>query len=417
MRIAYLTQSYPPMISGAAILVERLAKSMAMQGHQVLVIAASDRGAAYISYAENLTEMRLRSLHNPFRVSQRFLLYPRFKVLQALKDFGPDIIHTHEPFMLGKLGLEHARRSDIPILLTLHQLPWFAATYLPDWKVIRSMTESILWRYARRMSQRCSAVIAPSQTVSDLITSRTGVQTVTISNGISLQVFQSPSPMEDQTAIRARLGLPSGVPVILHVGRLDIDKNVERVVQAAVPVLQKTDAHLLIVGDGRQKNQLTEQCEMLNITDRVHFPGYISLHEGLPEIYRLASVFITASEIEVQSLVLLEAIASGLPIVAVRATFVPEVVRDGVNGFLAESGDVDRLSRSLTFLLKHPELREEMGKHSRILAEMHDIRYSIDLHEQLYAGLMKQTRVQPVLQKRQLQDRWTRIKGRTEIGE
>ena len=77
MRIAYLTQSYPPMISGAAILVERLAKSMARRGHQVLVIAASDKAYPYRSYQENLTVVRLRSVHNPLRVGQRFLVYPR----------------------------------------------------------------------------------------------------------------------------------------------------------------------------------------------------------------------------------------------------------------------------------------------------------------------------------------------------
>ena len=154
MRIAYLTQSYPPMISGAAILVERLAKSMAARGHQVLVIAASDKLAAYNSYQENLTIVRLRSVHNPLRVGQRFLFYPRFKILRALKRFCPDIIHTHEPLLMGQLGLEYARHSSIPILLTVHQLPWFAATYLPNITSIRSITESMLWSYARLILQQ-----------------------------------------------------------------------------------------------------------------------------------------------------------------------------------------------------------------------------------------------------------------------
>src|SRR6478672_8055240 len=144
MRIAYLTQSYPPMISGAAILVERLAKSMARRGHQVLVIAASDKPYRYHSYQENLTVVRLRSIHNPLRVGQRFLLYPRFEVLRALNRFCPGIIHTHEPLLMGQLGLECARSSSIPILLTIHQVPWFAARYLPNIYGIRSVIESTL---------------------------------------------------------------------------------------------------------------------------------------------------------------------------------------------------------------------------------------------------------------------------------
>jgi len=407
MRIAYLTQSYPPMISGAAILVERLAKSMARRGHQVLVIAESDKRYPYHSYQENLTVARLRSMHNPLRVGQRFLLYPRFEVLQVLRQFCPDIIHTHEPLLMGQLGLEYARSSSIPNLLTIHQVPWFAARYLPNISGIRSVLESALWAYARRMSRQYTSVITPSQTISNLFVKMTGAQPLTISNGIALNIFQPWSSSEYHSAIRARLHLPPKVPVMLHVGRLDIDKNVERVVQAGAQVMRQTEAHLLIVGDGSQKHILMKMCEKLKIADRVHFPGYISIQGGLPEVYRLADVFVTASEIEVQSLVLLEAIASGLPIVAVRASFVPEVVHDGVNGFLAEPGDITGLARAISTLLKDPKQRQQMGEKSRKLAEAHDIQRSIDLHEQLYASLVDQ--FQAVIQKTALIKSWTEI--------
>ncbi|HLO16478.1 MAG TPA: glycosyltransferase [Anaerolineales bacterium] len=415
MRIAYFTQSYPPMVSGAAILVERLAKSMAARGHQVLVIAASDKNHPYVSYEENLTILRLKSIHNPLRVGQRFLFYPRFKILQALNEFCPDIIHTHEPLLMSQLGLEYAGHAHIPILLTVHQVPWFAASYLPNITGIRSHVESILWAYARRISRQFTSVITPSQTISDLVKTMTNIQPMTISNGIPIETFQSQLPSDDQTAIRKKLNLPRHVPVILHVGRLDIDKNVERIIQAAAQVMQQTEAHLLIIGDGSQKHTLVKMCETLKIADRVHFPGYIALQQGLPEIYRLASLFITASEIEVQSLVLLEALASGLPIVAVRATFIPEIVHQGANGFLAESGDIHGLANAISTLLKNPKQCREMGKVSRILAEAHDIHLSMDLHEQFYSGLVKQIEIQPVLEKVGTQSPWTRMKEWTGI--
>jgi 1,2-diacylglycerol 3-alpha-glucosyltransferase len=415
MRIAYLTQSYPPMISGAALVVERLAKSMAERGHQVLVIAASDKNYPYASYQENLTLLRLKSIHNPLRIGQRFLFYPRLKILKALNEFCPDIIHTHEPLLLSQLGLEYAHSTRIPIFLTVHQIPWFAASYLPNVTGIRSVSESILWAYARRMQRQFTSVITPSRTISDLVTRMTGIQPKTISNGISLETFHPHLSSDNNTALRKRLHLPPHVPVILHVGRLDIDKNVERVVQAAAQAMQQTDAHLLIVGDGSQKHTLMKMCETLRIADRVHFPGYLTLQEGLPEIYRLASLFVTASEIEVQSLVLLEAVASGLPIVAVNATFVPEIVHDGVNGFLVESGEINRLTNAISTLLKNPKQGYEMGKFSRMLAEAHDIHLSLDLHEQFYSNLVKQKETQPVLEKAGTQSRLTPIKGSTEI--
>lgn len=417
MRIAYLTQSYPPMVSGAAILVERLAKSMAARGHQVLVIAASDKNYPYTSYQENLTVLRLRSIHNPLRVGQRFLFYPRFKILRALNEFCPNIIHTHEPLLMGQLGIEYAGGRCIPILLTVHQVPWFAASYLPNVDGIRSFSESILWAYARHVQRRFTEVITPSRTVSDLVARKTGMLPVTIGNGISLKTFHPQLSSDDNAVIRKRLDLPAHVPVILHVGRLDIDKNVEHVIEAAAQAMQHTEAHLLIVGDGSQKHKLMKMCDRLKITDRAHFPGYMALQEGLPEVYRLANLFVTASEIEVQSLVLLEAIASGLPIVAVRATFVPEIVHDGVNGFLVESGNVNGLANAMSAILKNPHQGYEMGQFSRRLAEAHDIHISMDLHEQLYAGFVKPKDSQSVLEKADAQGRWTSIQGSPEISE
>jgi len=403
------------MISGAALVVEKLAKSMAERGHQVLVIAASDKNYPYTSYQENLTILRLKSFHNPLRVNQRFLFYPRLKTLQALNWFFPNIIHTHEPLLLSQLGLKYAASTHIPILLTLHQTPGFAASYLPNIIGVRSLSESILWVHARRIHRRLTAVITPSRTVSDLVTRMTGIQPTTISNGISLETFHPPLSSGEHITLRKKLHLPPHVPVILHVGRLDIDKNVEGVIQAAAQALRQTDAHLLIVGDGSQKYKLIELCKRLKIADRVHFPGYLTLQEGLPEVYRLASLFVTASEIEVQSLVLLEAIASGLPIVAVRATFVPEIVHEGVNGFLVESGNTNGLANAISTLLKNSKQRREMGKISRMLAETHDVHISLDLHEQLYSDFVKQREIQPVLEKAGTQSRLTSIKGSTEI--
>src|SRR5574342_177558 len=97
MRIAYLTQSYAPMISGAAIAVEKLATGMAQHGHAVLVVAASDQEQPYALQQENLTLVRLNSTHNPLRVNQRFMRFPHFALLSALKKFEPDVIHVHEP--------------------------------------------------------------------------------------------------------------------------------------------------------------------------------------------------------------------------------------------------------------------------------------------------------------------------------
>lgn len=394
MRIAYLAQSYPPMISGAAIMVERLAKGVVARGHEALVIAASDREQMYRAEKEKLTVVRMQSLRNPLRVRQRFLLYPRHPVMKSLQNFKPDIIHVHEPLQLGWLSIEYAKRMEIPVLLTLHQTPAIVASYLPD--LLKVPASAFLWTYARWLAGRFSCVITPTQTTSRLFELMTGVPARTISSGIDLQNFHPASSSAEKIAIRQRWNLPSSEALLLHVGRLDLEKKVERLILAAASALRQTDAHLVIVGDGAQKQLLMELCKQLGIAERVHFTGFISTVEGLPELYRVGSVFLTASEVETQGIVLLEAAASGLPIVAVRASCLPEIVHEGVNGFLTEPGDIQEMASAITFLLKNPGLPERLGRASRSLVGEHSWVRTLDAHEMLYRDTVRRRYIRRV---------------------
>jgi len=373
------------MISGAAIVAENLAKQMAAHGHQVLVIAASDKTHPYVTIAENLTILRLQAYPNPLRVGQRFLIYPRKTVLCALRQFQPDIIHSHDPLQMGLLGLEYTRQIHIPSVLTTHQLPWFAASYLP--RKISPLIEKPLWLYAHWLLNQFTAIVAPSQTIATLITQTTGHEVAVIGSGIDLKAFHPRLTPKEDIIVRQKWNLPPDLPLILHVGRLDTDKHVDRVIRAAALTLCESDAHLVIVGDGQQKAHLLQLCERLRIAHRVHFTGYIHVEQGLPEIYRLATLFVTASEIETQGIVLLEAAACGLPIAAVRATCIPEVVHHGVNGYLAEPGDSATLGKWMGEILQSSSLAQAMGKESRILAEKHGSRITLEKYAKFYRQL------------------------------
>jgi 1,2-diacylglycerol 3-alpha-glucosyltransferase len=388
MRIAYLTQSYPPMISGAALVVENLATGMAGLGHEVLVIAASDTSRTYRVQHSNLTILRLKSVHNPTRVGQRFTPYSRRSVTTALQEFRPEAIHSHEPMPISLPAIRYAGEMNLPTVITIHQLPPTATSHLPGY--LQVGMEKLLWKYGRWYSEKFTALITPTETTSLQIRKILGRPVNTISNGIDLQIFHPPLQDEDGAATRQKWNLPPDVPILLHVGRLDPDKNAERVIQAAAQALSGNNAILLIVGDGLRKPPLMKLSESLGISDRVHFTGFISTRQGLPELYRIACLFITASEIETQGLVLLEAAASGLPIVAVRATCIPELVHDGVNGFLAEPGDVEGLQLGMSTLLNDENKAVQMGKASLALAQQHDNRFTIEAHEKLYYQLIEQ---------------------------
>lgn len=387
MRIAYLTQSYPPMISGAAISARQTAESMAGRGHQVLVVAASEREYPYYIYKDNITVLRLCSIGNPLRVGQRFLAFPRRTTLNALNRFRPDIIHVHEPFQMGNIALTYARRNRIPVVFTAHAIPCFIASYFP--KSLRPLVEKILWMYARWVLGGYASVITPTRTIADVVRKMTGHKPKVISNGLDLQTFHPPLSSDDVPAARRKWNLPPRVPLLLHAGRLDTDKSVDQLLRAAAPALRESEAHLVLVGDGCEKQNLICLCQELGIENRVHFLGFVSVEDGLPEIYRMADIFLTASEIETQGLVLLEAAASGLPIVAVNATCIPEIVHDGVNGFLAEPGDIDTFGSAIRTLLNHSDRKHVMSREGRALAVLHDLHTTGTLHENLYLDAIR----------------------------
>ena len=412
MRIAYVTQSYPPMVSGASIVVKGLAESMAARGHEVLVIAASDRGESYKSVNGNLTVLRVRSIHNPFRVGQKFMLAPQRDFTRALVDFNPDLVHTHDALQLGLLSLAYKRKHNIPVLLTIHALPHFVAKYIPEiFSGFRPALETLLWSYAWIILPQFDAVTTPTLTTSGTVHAMTKIQPLSISNGVDLDEFTNTHlTPEEEIFLRGRLGIPENVPIILYVGRLDTDKRVDHVIWSAVQPLRETSAHLLVIGDGRQKTALQNLCKSLGIEKKCHFPGYVLKEEGLPEIYRMASAFVTASEIETQGIVLLEAAASGLPIVAGWATCIPEIVHDGENGYLVEPGDIPALSNAILNILNNPGKASHMGERGRSLVEEHKIQESFTRYEQVYAELKIKIQARPISFATKAHQSWIRAK-------
>jgi len=385
MKIAYITQSYSPMISGAAIIVERLAVGMSERGHACLVLAASEKGNTYIEEHHNLHIVRLASITNPLRANQSFSLLSFHKIYKEINNFSPDIVHIHDLLSIGLSGLLIAKFLKIPVIATIHQLPWFVSVYLPDIPRLKTLVERSLWGFSRWLNKRCQYMIVPTTTISKTIANYGGFSTITISNGIDLNNFK-PSPLssKEHCCLCQKYNLNPNKPIILHVGRLDADKNVVTVIKAAAKTLNKINAQLLVVGDGTQKNHLIRLAHKLGIQDRCHFTGFVNPVGDLPNIYRLAAVFTTASEIETQGLVLLEAMASGLPIVAVRATCVHEVVKDTVNGYLVQPKNIKEIGRKLTFLIKNPGIAKEMGIMGRKISQTHKLAYSLNQHEDLY---------------------------------
>jgi 1,2-diacylglycerol 3-alpha-glucosyltransferase len=393
MKIAILGQSYPPMISGAALFSCHLAEALAERGHEVLVLAASDRGKPYCQQRGRLTILRLQSYPNPKRVSQRFLLWGANEIRAALRDFSPQVINVYDPFQIAYFAKTYAHRAGIPCIFTIHGLPSLVSALAPDVPGIQHIVEKGLWGYASWLLQQFEYQITPTATIARLVAEQTGIRPHVISGGVNLNTFcADPLPSQMETSLRDDFGIPGDAKIILHVGRLDTDKTVKTVVRAAALAMNSLpikNVHLLIVGDGCEKLHLIRLTEELGIAGFCHFPGYISDPNRLSTVYRMADLFITASEIETQGLVLLEAAACGLPIVAVNAMAIPEMVTDGVNGFLVQPGDVAAMAQGVADILSEPGIHERMRKASRQASLAHDFNYTVGAYEVSYLSAIQ----------------------------
>ena len=393
MKIAMLGQSYPPMISGASLFICHLAEALAERGNKVLVLAASDQGESYYQKSDNLTVLRLQSFPNPMRVNQRFLIWPENEILSALREFAPDIIHVHEPFQLAYFARLYSQQADVPCILTIHGLPSMVSTYIPENSDLHQFIEKGLWKYASWLIRQFDAKVTPTETISRLVAEQTGEHPYTISGGVDLRTF-TPDPLNvnDEVDLRASLGVPADGRIILHVGRLDEGKNIIDIVRAAALIMNENprkNIHLVMIGDGCERPLAEKLAHELDVAEYCHFPGYIHDVDQISAIYRISDLFCMASEIETQGLVLLEAAACGLPIVAYDSTAVHEIVQHGVNGFLVQSRDVGRLAEGMKTILKDPELMKRMKKAGWEAVQVHDFDRTVDEYEALYRSLVQ----------------------------
>jgi glycosyltransferase involved in cell wall biosynthesis len=305
-------------------------------------------------------------------------------VIKALEEFRPDILHVSDPIQFAMPGLKYSHWKKIPGVFSIQQLPWFLSIYLPNVPGLRYMLEKILWAYGKWLCHQFDAVTTPTRTIAKIVDTKTGVTPHAISSGVDLELFKPATPgMHPDLALRQKVGIPENVPIILYVGRLDRDKEVDVAIRVCARAMDQTNAHLLIVGDGHERARLTHLCYSLGIGPKSHFTGFISSADGLADIYRLANVFVIGSQIETQGIVLLEAAASGLPIVAINATCVPEIVVHNANGYLVQPGCTEDMGNHIIQLIQNPGPAVEMGRSGRKLVLKHSIQQTLETYENL----------------------------------
>ena len=393
MRIVLMCQAYPPMVSGISVAVHHLAEGLARRGHAVMVFSASDRGEAYREVRGGVELVRLASRPTPARRGQRWSWWSRDEIERHLDEFRPDVLHLHDPVLGGLVMPSFARDRRLPLVVTAHALPWYISAQAPDLPGLRALVEAAMWAFASDLIAQCQAVVAPSNFTAEQVDAHGGPGAVVISNGVDLARFHpEPDSLDERQAVVERCGLDPARPIILHVGRVDREKNVDDVVRAAAIAMASTDAQLLVVGDGNRLHDLEELARELGIARQSRFIGFVEPNGDLPTYFRAGSVFVIASELESEGIVVLEAAACGLPIVAVRATSMPELVEEPGCGYLVPPGDVHSMADRIVQVLRDPAAQRVLGQAGVAMARAHSLDLTLERHEALYQSLLEPAR-------------------------
>jgi glycosyltransferase involved in cell wall biosynthesis len=386
MKIVIGADTYPPDVNGAANFSQRLARGLAARGHQVHVLCASATGPQTIEYDGDVVVHRIRSFsyrkYETLRFAMPWLVTPEAQRL--IDRVRPDVVHIQCHMLIGRGLAKAAHRAGIPYIATNHFMPENVLGYapFPDW--VKPSVGRWTWRDLASVYGAADLITAPTARAVQLLTDATGLYAEPVSCGIDSDRYWRAAQQVGDRAAAER--------TILFVGRLDPEKRIDELIKAHARLPLEMGARLEIVGDGEQRQALERQAIDLGVWDRVRFRGKISDAELL-DAYGRATVFCMPGIAELQSLVTLEAMSAGKPVVAADAMALPHLVHSGHNGWLYTPGDVGELAMRLSTLLTDPELCRRMGRHSRGLVAQHALGATLDRFEEIYQAAGARTPV------------------------
>lgn len=381
LRILIAADTYPPDVNGAAVFGHRLAKHMDTRGHEVHIAAARPGpGPDTVEHREEATIHRFRSFKTPtheyYRLCLPWLIEPA--MLRLVDELKPDVIHVQCHYMMGKAAILAAEKRRIRLIATNHFMPENLDPFLPFPQWFKDVVSQNSWRDMGRLMRRASVVTTPTPLAAETMRRHGGFeQVLALSNGIDVDYY-TPRPGESLPRHERN--------TVLFVGRLAVEKHVDVLIDAVAKTDPQLDICAEIIGDGEQRDKLREQVEHLGLQDRVTFRGHVD-EDQLRRAYIAADVFCQPGTAELQSLVSLEAMSAGKPVVLANALALPHLVVEEENGYLFEPGDSDDLAQQLdTVFGRTANERVSMGAVSRVKAENHAIDKTMAAYEQLYFG-------------------------------
>lgn len=416
MRIAIFTDTYPPDKNGVSMSIDNFTRLMSAEGHEFMIFCPK-KGLHIDKKTPNIHIKRYASITAPSNKDSKISLPFIWSAVNDLKFFNPDVVHIQTPMGIGAVGIWATKILKMKNIQTYH-------TYIPDFlvyfspkmilgidKITNYLNNSKLAknielraeknnieedngfnrlknaliklfkevndndvkkdkekfkdhfgkRYTRLFYNKADLVLTPSQALKDILEKQGITKRIEVmSNGVDVSLFKKKTDYKITNKF-------------IHAGRLGHEKSTSVIIEAFY-LAQKANPKIKldVYGDGPAKKSLQRLVKTLGISSKVKFLGYYDI-KTLSQKFCKYDFFITASTIETQGIVLLEAMSSGLPIVAVDALAVPEIVKNGKNGYLSPIADADCMAKNILKMLESDGKLEKFGKKSIEIAMTHEI--------------------------------------------
>ncbi len=382
MKIVMCTDAYWPRVNGVTVSVDSFARALIRNGHQVVIICSFYPDTMAIERMSNPlmdrreTEadpivIRVPSYSLPISREDRVAKFHKwFWVEKQLSAFNPDLIHVNSEFVIGEFGYYYARMHDLPVVYTFHTM-WedYAANYIPYVPefILRMIARSIV----KRLCRKATTVICPTSQIADLVRRyKTQAPVHLLPTGIDPRLFTpQPDGLEEfRQSMIARFPALTRSKILLFAGRIGKEKNISFLLELFPTILHAApDTTLLLVGNGPDLPHFLDQANELGITDHVVFTGYLD-RKDLAYVYAMSTVFVFPSRTETQGLVTIEAMLSGIPVVAVGEMGTVTVMGGDNGGFMVKNDPAEFAGRVIELLLDD-ELYAQKVEDARIHAQ------------------------------------------------
>lgn len=358
MNIAFFTNNYLPNIYGVPISIETFRKEFEKRGHSVFIFAPEFPG--YEDKNKNVFRYPSLDIDIKFHLPIGIPFSPR--ISKIIENLDIDIIHSHHPNILGSAAAKWAKKKNIPLVFTWHTLYDHYTNFVPF--LPSKLAAKWIINKAVKYANKSDVVIAPTKSIMPILQDW-GVKKkiLPVATGVVEKEYTAP----ERKKIREKCAVRDDQTLLLLVSRLTEEKNINFLFEAVADVLESNKkVKFLLVGDGYQKAYLENETKKRKLENQIIFAGKVKA-EKIKDFYAAGDIFVCASKSETQGMTVSEAMYSGLPVVAVKATGIESLVEDNVNGILV-SEDKEKFAEAVKKLLRDVDLQKRMAKESARIA-------------------------------------------------